>query len=399
MSVPFFFFSYARRDLDSYLKQFFTDLRTELSQMLANENISFQDLSDMEPGDDWDAKLAQALSASRTLLCVYSPWYFSRPYCGKEFRVFLDRQPGIEYVDGAAKNSEKIIPVLWLRKQDLELMGLPPAVAQYILYSAGEHQRTYEEMGLRGILKRKGRRAAAYQDILQQVLDEIVKRAKNDPLDPLENLPTLQAVPSAFEAPPPAGAAAAAPAGQGGPAVLVPVYLGESEAEIEEWNPFGKERSGSLRNLVRELAGVNRVRSQDCWLGLDGDPCDALTVLRSATERNQIPLLVIDPGHPWKDLQPLLVQVAAEPEWRGGILIPGDGADPRVEQVLAGLDPERVMARTFVGSLMAFELVFASMLTELQRRVLAGGAVQRQVTADGPAQKPVITGPRQEGRA
>jgi hypothetical protein len=73
----------------------------------------------------------------------------------------------------------------------------------------------------------------------------------------------------------------------------------------------------------------------------------------------------------------------------------------RIQGVLqpAAGDAERVLVKTFVGSYMAFELVFASMLTELQRRVVIGGTVQRQVASAGPTRKPFITGPRQEARA
>lgn len=419
--TPYFFFSYARRDFDSYLERFYRDLCDAIEAMAAEEEVGFQDLSAIEPGEDWEEQLASALQTSRTMLCIYSPWYFNRPYCGKEFRVFLERQPSVRFdEEGAARNSTHIIPVLWLRKADLVRLGLPPAAVQYIAYSVERHKEAYEERGLKGILKR---RSAAYHDILEQLADQVVNRSLEDPpLPPLPARPSLRQVPSAFDviaatpaaATPGATARGVAPtpraSSSGGPRVLVPVYLGVSAEGASDWSPFPEEIPEGLRSLIGAVATGQGVRTMEHWLDPASGPAgqDLAALLRAATARNEIPLVIVNPGLAPETIGPVIEGLLADSGWRGGILIPADAADETAARGIAAVraameavswDPDRVLVRIFTDRPATLEPALSATFAELRRRVVAAGEVMRTVAAEGPARKPILSGPhRSDGR-
>src|SRR2546422_523635 len=100
-TLPCFFFSYARKDHGPYLERFFKELKERVARKgLFDEDqgeVSFRDIDNIEPGEDWGQELADALAKCLTMVSIYTPWYFARPYCGKEFRIFLDRQAGVTY--------------------------------------------------------------------------------------------------------------------------------------------------------------------------------------------------------------------------------------------------------------------------------------------------------------
>jgi TIR domain-containing protein len=95
-----FFTSYARDNAKhppdaELLRRFITDLSAEVSQRMAgtpSSEVGFFDQSDIETGAMWSSELAEALGTSRLGLALYSPSYFNRQWCGKEFKVLLDRK-------------------------------------------------------------------------------------------------------------------------------------------------------------------------------------------------------------------------------------------------------------------------------------------------------------------
>jgi hypothetical protein len=413
-TTPYFFFSYARNDYDGYLQRFYEDLCETVRQMAAEDGVGFQDISEIEPGEDWEEQLASALQSSHTMLCVYTPWYFKRPYCGKEFRVFLERQPNVEYDEqGAVRNSTHILPVLWLRKFDLERLGLPPAVVQYIAYSVNKHKENYEERGLKNILKLSSGRSKAYHDILEELADQVVNRSLQDPpLPPLPARPSLSRVPSAFDrAGPPQAGVGAAPAPvttPGGPGVLMPVYLGVSAEAASEWSPFPNQNPESLRSTLGDVATGEGMRYNEHWLDPAAGPAgqDLTALLRTATRRNEIPMVIVNPALPANQLLPLLRDLLTDEGWRGAVLVIGDPSEPgaaagmvEIESVLAASppDPQRILLQIFTQSPDNLTPMLTSMLSELRRRVVIDGQVMRQVAAAGPSKRPLIAGPQKAG--
>jgi hypothetical protein len=110
-----FFFSYARDDDDPYLSRFFEELRDAIRRqqgLKASDPIAFRDQTNIEVGQQWPVALTHSLRTSKTLVCVYSPTYFNREYCGKEVQVFLTRQK--KHGTGLATG---ILPVIWQKPE------------------------------------------------------------------------------------------------------------------------------------------------------------------------------------------------------------------------------------------------------------------------------------------
>jgi|RhiMetdeSRZDD1v2_1073273.scaffolds.fasta_scaffold86363_2 TIR domain-containing protein len=107
-----FFLSYAREDntdmrkdqrgvLNPFVQLFYEDLCREIRSkvgLLKGEEVGFFDDAKIEPGEDWPEKLASALQQSHVFIGLYSPTYFKKEYCGKEWAVFTAR------VEAYAKN-------------------------------------------------------------------------------------------------------------------------------------------------------------------------------------------------------------------------------------------------------------------------------------------------------
>jgi hypothetical protein len=129
-AVPRFFLSYARHDDDDYLKRFFTDLRQAVSRLDTNAAYApgFRDDEGVATGEDWNSTISAAVHSSNALVCVYTPRFFHREFCAKEFAVFIRRNRNAQYkLQPDAEGNQKyqicdvrnIFPVLWISERDL----------------------------------------------------------------------------------------------------------------------------------------------------------------------------------------------------------------------------------------------------------------------------------------
>ena len=103
------------------------------------ETVAFRDMIDIDAGDEWEEKLAEALRTSGTLVCLYSNLYFDSNYCGKEFQVFVDRR---ELQDEAQRNGQ-IVPILWPSQKWLQDSDLPPQGARHVQYENESYPGLY----------------------------------------------------------------------------------------------------------------------------------------------------------------------------------------------------------------------------------------------------------------
>jgi TIR domain len=81
------FFSYKRDTQSDFWHQMVKDklahwLRVELGQP---EVKIFFDTEEIHTGDRWRQKIAHALTHSKCLVCVWSPYYFQSKYCVSEW--------------------------------------------------------------------------------------------------------------------------------------------------------------------------------------------------------------------------------------------------------------------------------------------------------------------------
>jgi FxsC-like protein len=193
-----FFLSYARSDIDDNLRKFYSDLSEEVRKLAMlppqtrNQEIGFLDEEGIEVGEEWPASIAAALQSTRTLVCLYSSGYFTRPYCGKEFEVFRRRTEGIP---GA---SSLIMPVLWREPEDLP-RPLPSPLAA-IQYSNAAFGDIYAKLGLYSIMH-SSLHDNDYRLFVLEFARQLEAHAKRVAARPLKQLPPLSQISNPFKTP------------------------------------------------------------------------------------------------------------------------------------------------------------------------------------------------------
>src|SRR3954471_2907060 len=109
-----FFLSYARANdytplnSDPYLTIFYKLLSQAIRDRRGlpdTVEVGFFDQRDLKLGDQWDAKLVEALQTSNVFIAIASPAYFKSEYCGKEWALFRQRLVH-------AANGETIAPLI-----------------------------------------------------------------------------------------------------------------------------------------------------------------------------------------------------------------------------------------------------------------------------------------------
>lgn len=208
----YFFFSYARANLDDYLRQFYEDLSDKIREKVGlgkEAQVGFFDQQDIELGTEWDKKLAQELQECRVMVSAYSPAYFNSRYCGKEWECFRRRRA----LDPALPPVIK--PIIWIPQMDGEN---PPEAVSHIQYYRGDPAAAHNAVGLKTMRKQYARFEEGYEAFIEQLAAEILRAYKSVNLPALNPFPELNEVVSAFHPPAPAPAPAAPANTQPGPA-------------------------------------------------------------------------------------------------------------------------------------------------------------------------------------
>jgi hypothetical protein len=391
--VPRFVLSYARQDRDNFLEKFYRDVRKIVAdrEALSNEpedpEPGFRDVNDIPNGADWSEELAKALQNGWACLSLFSPRYFGREYCGKEFQVFLERA-GVTYdADGAAINPKGIFPVMWGRSDDLKNKGFPPAVANRINRRVRpKHQAAYEKFGLLGIMMR-GPRSAAYRDILQDLTDDLIAGFRNPPA-PAPKRPNLNEVANAFGA---GRVRTSSGATDAGPS-HAQLFLLTNEQDGDAW-------SSTRADEWQEKCEATRPMLELSVHSVEPNPSSApalIARLTEASQKNQL-LLVAVPTRgavlPLGTVELLRAVVASE-HWTGLVLMASDASDAPLLTV-----PEPNVARILVSTMpddaakFGDELASRYLHRALELLVRQGTVQQRPPGGGAPGEKPKITGP------
>jgi FxsC-like protein len=201
--MPYFFFSYARGDLDNpgdndpYLTTFYHDIIQEIKPRIPRHRgeIGFRDEESIQSGNYWSDALANALKTAKVFICIYSPYYFTRPWCGKEWTVFTSRiDKYMENHPECETRPSLMIPVLW-RHSDEPF----PTCANEIQFADYDLGQTYAKEGLHYIMKLSSAHGEEYQRFLIRLGDKIVQAVKEHPLPEWEDLINFDSVKNAFE--------------------------------------------------------------------------------------------------------------------------------------------------------------------------------------------------------
>jgi hypothetical protein len=273
---PTFFVSYARADAEyppflEDLTKFVDDLSARVAVQLARprDGVAFFDGSSIQAGTVWTSELAVALSTSQVGVALYTPNYFTRRWCGKEFQAFLDRRRPLPGAGG-------IVPVLWIKCTTL------PPVVDNIQYSDAAFPPEYAQAGMQQLLRLKVW-SDKYELALQAITNRIVAAARNESLVPMGML-DLERIRSAWEA-----SADADPRShtEGGVSKTCFVFVSR---QGWDWKPYPatQRRIGAL---AQQISGELGLRYEEI-------PCDAsLKTKLDDTNKNRVPTVVFgDPA-------------------------------------------------------------------------------------------------------
>jgi hypothetical protein len=391
--VPRFILSYVRTERDRYLDRFFANLRNEvalregLEDKPENLEPGFRDTDSMPGGSNWREDLAQALAESWACVCVYTPRYFQRESCGKEFQVFLERA-SVQYdPDGSVRGAKGILPVLWVSMDDLKRNGLPPKIASGISFRATKYHDRYEKEGLRYILQRSP--TSAYIDILRDIVDDLIRLFADRP-KPLPSVPKYDEIKNAF----PGGeekttAMKDPPAGPQNLHVLI-VH------EHSKTDPLSDPSSG-LKEVLLELEPKLRVDVQLLDTGTEAAQSILTQVIKSSTRNALVVVVALQSTSPPMPDKAWLDKLLESNQWTGAVLLVARQAGSPSDIKIPAENRDRISARISEGDPKSVRQAFCDIILEVTSRIVGNSEVQQHAPGGGKsAEKPIIRGPIKE---
>lgn len=180
MAPYVFFLSYARDDDSPELERFVADLSEELRGRLGlgkKAPIGFRDEQGVRWGEEGQGTIEAALSSAQAFVSLYSPRYFQRDACGKEWAAFRHR---LEQAAVGGSLPPLILPVLWIPLEDrFDKLPEPVRAVQFSHADLGDR---YSTEGLLYLLK-TGKKEE-YAEVLARLAQELKRRVENHPLPP-----------------------------------------------------------------------------------------------------------------------------------------------------------------------------------------------------------------------
>lgn len=310
-----FFMSYARADDQhreaGYVRTFYDDLKAEVASKVKDQSppIGFLDQENLKPGDPWPDKIAEALRICRTFVPIMTARYFTRVYCGIEWKIFENRCKNTE---GKNKVQPLIIPVLWDKPEedefpdyalDLQITFDPNTV----LDSEKEMLADYGKYGLLHVIKRKETsHRNTYETIVEKLARHTIRVAKQYELPSLDshNLPALKEENSRFHENTDGRDAKSVVVSPSSRAHFAFVAGRRSEMKgvrenphqyygIEgagEWMPYAPRRADPIALIAQTAATENRLVCE--WVMVDQQFVDRL---RQAEEHYSVAIIIVDP--------------------------------------------------------------------------------------------------------
>ncbi|MDH6112330.1 FxsC-like protein [Kitasatospora sp. MAP12-15] len=169
---PHFFLSYAHmppvgsRNPNLRVTQFYEDLCEavlQLTPLPTAEPVGFMDET-MHQGDNWAAKISEALATCRVFVPLYHPRLFRSTPCGQEWYTFAQRSAG---APGGPAHNTAIVPVLWVGMRE----GALPPVASAVQFNHSSFPRAYAEDGLYALMAQRH-----HQGLYEQVVYKLARR-------------------------------------------------------------------------------------------------------------------------------------------------------------------------------------------------------------------------------
>ncbi len=415
-----FFFSYTRANNDGYLKAFFEDLCEEVRLkrgLPAGTEVAFFDQRAIELGEDWDNEIVQALQNCRVMLSMSSPAYFKSDYCGKEWALFRRRCQAA--VAAGGKTPPLLKSVVWI---EFEIPTLPADVRACQL-TLGDPHGVHNTKGVRHLLRRQGRTDAAYVDFVDSLAAQILAAADEHPIGPLDEVPQLASVASAFQNAVPAPGRALATPAQPGPRQVNFIYVAAHPADIAgarpvedyadagggDWRPYYPANKRQVHPLMQYIAADPALDFSSVQVPFGPD---LIEQVHKAWELRQIVVIVVDAWSlHWDSLRPnpkyrqLLQALDGRIDYHWCVLVPWNEQDPSIRDQgqhirstvretfdrHARLMPNPMFYRDDIRSVEEFRGAVAEVLTRLKEEIRRTAEVLRTIPA-GPA-RAVVSGP------
>lgn len=250
---PHFFLSYAHmppvgsRNPNLRVTQFYEDLCEavlQLTPLPTAEPVGFMDET-MHQGDNWAAKISEALATCRVFVPLYHPRLFRSTPCGQEWHTFAQRSAG---APGGPAHNTAIVPVLWVGMRE----GALPQVASAVQFNHSSFPRAYAEDGLYALMAQRH-----HQGLYEQVVYKLARRIVDVALETV--VPVAEPVdfttnPSAFPGGSPADELTIAVLSFKDselPAQRDPAYYGPRRTD---WQPYVRGADTALAEKAAQLA-------------------------------------------------------------------------------------------------------------------------------------------------
>jgi FxsC-like protein len=325
-----FFFSYASENLDPHMKQFFKALRASVAPSTGwnadDEEISFRDKENLRVMDTYQPLLLKALQSSTVLVCMTSPAYFQKEYCGKEYYIFDQRRR-----QGIGQNDVPppvILPVIWATDG-----SEPPPLIAKIQQEQEGFPELYRSKGLRWL---KNMKPAQYKKCVQLLADAIVRAWQVHKSIAALPIGRFEDIPDAF------GQGdwhrAATPSGWlSGPDVANFVFATGSSADLKEppgrygktpldWRPYLPKSPKTVAEIAKEITEKGALKYREI-------PVDnrLLNELKGTKDRKNLTLVVANPRALTMNSYQSLAAFDAL-AWEGSsLLVPWDGIEGQWE--------------------------------------------------------------------
>ena len=404
--MPFFFFSYARRDrVDDLLIEFYDDLRNELATRMGTEltETGYLDIR-TTPGAPWASRIADELNTCQVFVPVYSPSYFQSDNCGREWHAFSER---LRRNSNGPPATTRIVPVWWVPPTT----PLPHAV-QALEDTRDHFGAEYRDFGLR-FLKQLKENDGKYKDFLVRFTQMLMAAAVGPGPLPPGRAADLVGGPSAFaSAVTPVGAAAMPAAG--GPRRVHFVIVAANQHEMrqhrasvdyyggdgEEWCPYFPDYTDPIALHAQGVA-----QSQRLIFSLVRT--DALVeLLDRARDRHEVVVLIVDS---WatqvQAYQSLLAEYDRRRPGTAAVLVPWNAADAetasRRDELRGSLWDllgncalgDTLVFREDIGTMEQFEAALGDVIVEIRSRIITREQVVRRAIGQQHVPQPVLAGP------
>jgi hypothetical protein len=289
--APYFFFSYARENDDALLRRFFTELENEVANLPGGPlaQAGFID-NEQTRGTEWNHTLEEALATTRVMVCMYSPVYFQKPYCGIEMEVMLRRRRTYQKEKPNAQPSN-IIPVLWWPCENPATHQTTVARTLPKFFVSQNKASVYEQQGLKYMMEHAAYQAE-YVELKRNIARDIVIAANRYEL-PTAQLPfSIAGVPSAFVPQPRALNTNDLDRLLFGPKSALCVYVGRSGWHADVRVPFRPPAEDAVPYICAAVA--ERLETRAFELAIDPATAFAFDVLDHVAENNGRVVVVVD---------------------------------------------------------------------------------------------------------